>query len=138
MEMAELGAGRRLPLLSPLDAPSGNKRPERDPKGLGLINSDRDRDSQGFFPYASSSASPLPPRPSHKMQKTKKPDLFWVSAVSPLLVVIIGGAVAYAVHGENEGIPTVNLLLIPLSITSSSGLHPAYRSNTRFRFPGRR
>ncbi|CAA6660840.1 unnamed protein product [Spirodela intermedia] len=59
--------------------------------------------------------------------KTKKPKLFWVSAISPLLVVIIGGAIAYAVHGENEGIPTKGLN--PLSI-GTLNFEPRYLTTT--------
>ncbi|CAA7397198.1 unnamed protein product [Spirodela intermedia] len=69
---------------------------------------------------------------STRYLKTKKPKLFWVSAISPLLVVIIGGAIAYAVHGENEGIPTVGPLkkgLNPLSI-GTLNFEPRYLTTT--------
>ncbi|OAY84870.1 Sulfate transporter 3.1 [Ananas comosus] len=52
--------------------------------------------------------------------KTKVPKLFWVSAIAPLLVVVIGGIFAYLVHGEEHGIPIVGDLkkgLNPISIS---------------------
>ncbi|KAJ0971281.1 hypothetical protein J5N97_019240 [Dioscorea zingiberensis] len=51
--------------------------------------------------------------------KNKVPRLFWVSAISPLVVVIIGGLVAFLTHGEKHGIPIVGPLnkgLNPISI----------------------
>ncbi|ONK59412.1 uncharacterized protein A4U43_C08F6170 [Asparagus officinalis] len=47
------------------------------------------------------------------------PKLFWVSAITPLLLVIIGGIFAFLVHGQNHGIPIVGELkrgLNPISI----------------------
>lgn len=38
----------------------------------------------------------------------RKPKLFWVSAISPLVVVVIGGAFAYLVHGDKHGIQIVS------------------------------
>lgn len=53
------------------------------------------------------------------IQKTKVPKLFWVSAIAPLLVVVLGGIFAFLVHGDDHGIPTVGSLrkgLNPISI----------------------
>ncbi|XP_039117467.1 probable sulfate transporter 3.5 [Dioscorea cayenensis subsp. rotundata] len=51
--------------------------------------------------------------------KFKVPRLFWVSAISPLVVVIVGGLVAFFLHGATHGIPIVGPLkkgLNPISI----------------------
>ncbi|KFK26191.1 hypothetical protein AALP_AA8G214500 [Arabis alpina] len=42
--------------------------------------------------------------------KTKKPKLFWVSAMGPMVVVLVGCLVAYLVHGSEHGIKTVGPL----------------------------
>ncbi|XP_062090744.1 probable sulfate transporter 3.5 [Humulus lupulus] len=51
--------------------------------------------------------------------KQKKPKLFWVSAMSPMVVVIVGGVFAYLIHGAEHGIQTVGDLkkgINPISI----------------------
>lgn len=51
--------------------------------------------------------------------RQKKPKLFWVSAMAPMVVVIVGGVFAYLIHGPEHGIQTVGKLqkgLNPLSI----------------------
>ncbi|KAI4380040.1 hypothetical protein MLD38_006270 [Melastoma candidum] len=40
----------------------------------------------------------------------KKPKLFWVSAISPMVVVVVGGFFAYLVHGDKHGIQIVGNL----------------------------
>ncbi|XP_020587195.1 probable sulfate transporter 3.5 [Phalaenopsis equestris] len=40
--------------------------------------------------------------------KEKVPRLFWVNAISPLAVVVMGGVIAFAVDGNNQGIPIVS------------------------------
>ncbi|CAL9115665.1 unnamed protein product [Musa acuminata var. zebrina] len=55
-----------------------------------------------------------------KYVKAKVPRLFWVPAIAPLLVVVLGGVFAYLVHGEEHGIHIVGPLkkgLNPISIT---------------------
>ncbi|CAL9114072.1 unnamed protein product [Musa textilis] len=55
-----------------------------------------------------------------KFVKAKVPRLFWVPAIAPLLVVVLGGVFAYLVHGEEHGIHIVGPLkkgLNPISIT---------------------
>ncbi|XP_059634979.1 probable sulfate transporter 3.5 [Cornus florida] len=42
-----------------------------------------------------------------KFVKQKKPKLFWVSAISPMLVVIVGCLFAYFAHAEKHGIQIV-------------------------------
>ncbi|KAI0513398.1 hypothetical protein KFK09_009418 [Dendrobium nobile] len=52
--------------------------------------------------------------------KEKVPRLFWVNAISPLLVVVMGGVIAFAVDGKDHGIPIVGDLkkgLNPISIS---------------------
>ncbi|KAL6974372.1 putative sulfate transporter 3.5, partial [Sarracenia purpurea var. burkii] len=44
------------------------------------------------------------------LQKQKKPKLFWVSAIAPMLVVITGCLFAYFAHAEEHGIKTVGNL----------------------------
>ncbi|PON73331.1 Sulfate transporter [Parasponia andersonii] len=51
--------------------------------------------------------------------KQKKPKLFWVSAMAPMVVVIVGCVFAYLIHGTEHGIQTVGELkkgINPLSI----------------------
>ncbi|KAJ8749804.1 hypothetical protein K2173_013207 [Erythroxylum novogranatense] len=51
--------------------------------------------------------------------RKRKPKLFWVSAMAPMLVVLVGGLFAYFAHGEKHGIAIVGHLhrgLNPLSI----------------------
>jgi hypothetical protein len=36
------------------------------------------------------------------------PNLFWVSAIAPFMVVIIGGVFAFLVKGDEHGIPIVS------------------------------
>jgi len=43
-----------------------------------------------------------------KFQRKKKPNLFWVSAIAPFMVVIIGGIFAFLVKGNEHGIPIVS------------------------------
>ncbi|KAL9242377.1 hypothetical protein vseg_016384 [Gypsophila vaccaria] len=45
-----------------------------------------------------------------KYLKTKKPKLFWISAMAPLVTVIIGGLFAYFAHAEKYGIELVGPL----------------------------
>ncbi|KAL9224034.1 hypothetical protein vseg_000109 [Gypsophila vaccaria] len=45
-----------------------------------------------------------------KYLKTKKPKLFWISAMAPLVTVIIGGLFAYFAHSEKYGIYVVGPL----------------------------
>ncbi|XP_021741554.1 probable sulfate transporter 3.5 [Chenopodium quinoa] len=42
--------------------------------------------------------------------KTKRPKLFWISAMAPLVVVIIGGLFAYLAHAEKFGVKIVGHL----------------------------
>ncbi|MQM12289.1 hypothetical protein Taro_045207, partial [Colocasia esculenta] len=42
--------------------------------------------------------------------KAKKPKLFWVSAMSPFVVVVLGGLFAFLTHGDKHGIPTVKFI----------------------------
>jgi hypothetical protein len=53
----------------------------------------------------------FPPRPradsSNFFQRKKKPNLFWVSAIAPFLIVVIGGVFAFLVKGDEHGIPIV-------------------------------
>ncbi|XP_062010683.1 probable sulfate transporter 3.5 [Rosa rugosa] len=54
-----------------------------------------------------------------KFIKDKKPKLFWISAMSPLVVVLVGCVFAYFGDAENHGIPIVGHLnrgINPLSI----------------------
>lgn len=46
------------------------------------------------------------------MQKQKYPKLFWVSAMGPMVVVIVGCVVAYLVKGTAHGIQTVSAIPI--------------------------
>ncbi|XP_004512962.1 probable sulfate transporter 3.5 [Cicer arietinum] len=51
--------------------------------------------------------------------RTKKPKLFWVSAIAPMTTVIVGGLFTYLVKGQNHGIQIVGHLdkgLNPISI----------------------
>ncbi|KAI3407680.1 STAS domain-containing protein [Psidium guajava] len=51
--------------------------------------------------------------------KKRNPKLFWVSAIAPMLTVIVGGLFAYLAHAENHGIQVVGHLnrgINPLSI----------------------
>ncbi|XP_048326472.2 probable sulfate transporter 3.5 [Ziziphus jujuba] len=41
---------------------------------------------------------------------SRKPKLFFISAVSPILVVIVGGVFAYLIHGQDHGIEIVGEL----------------------------
>ncbi|KAL5222711.1 hypothetical protein ABZP36_027424 [Zizania latifolia] len=57
---------------------------------------------------------------SSKHLRKRKPKLFWVSAIAPFMVVVIGGVFAFLVKGDEHGIPIVGSLkkgLNPLSIT---------------------
>ncbi|KAL5975157.1 hypothetical protein ACLOJK_031836 [Asimina triloba] len=47
---------------------------------------------------------------SARFLSKKKPKLFWVSAISPLFVVVLGCLVAYFAHADKHGIPTVKYL----------------------------
>ncbi|KAK8930960.1 putative sulfate transporter 3.5 [Platanthera zijinensis] len=44
-----------------------------------------------------------------KKLKDKYPKLFWVNAISPLFVVILGGLIAFLADGANHGIPILAL-----------------------------
>ncbi|XP_010051595.2 probable sulfate transporter 3.5 [Eucalyptus grandis] len=51
--------------------------------------------------------------------KKRNPKLFWVSAIAPMVTVVVGGLFAYLARGENHGIPIVGHLnrgINPLSI----------------------
>ncbi|KAF8036440.1 hypothetical protein BT93_C2223 [Corymbia citriodora subsp. variegata] len=51
--------------------------------------------------------------------KKRNPKLFWVSAIAPMVTVVVGGLFAYLAHGENHGIQIVGHLkrgINPLSI----------------------
>jgi len=57
---------------------------------------------------------------SSKHLRKKKPNLFWVSAIAPFMVVVIGGIFAFLVKGNEHGIPIVGDLkkgINPLSIS---------------------
>ncbi|XP_062219854.1 probable sulfate transporter 3.5 [Phragmites australis] len=57
---------------------------------------------------------------SSKHLRKKKPNLFWVSAIAPFMVVVIGGIFAFLVKGDEHGIPIVGDLkkgINPLSIS---------------------
>ncbi|KAL6615945.1 hypothetical protein ACP70R_038215 [Stipagrostis hirtigluma subsp. patula] len=57
---------------------------------------------------------------SSKQLRKKKPNLFWVSAIAPFLVVVMGGVFAFLVKGNEHGIPIVGDLkkgINPLSIS---------------------
>lgn len=43
-----------------------------------------------------------------KLQKEKRPKLFWVSAIAPMVCVIIGCVFAYFAHAEKHGIQIVS------------------------------
>ncbi|KAH0937218.1 hypothetical protein HID58_004679, partial [Brassica napus] len=47
---------------------------------------------------------------SHRDEKKIKPKLFWVSAMGPMVVVLVGCLVAYLVKGTEHGIKTVGPL----------------------------
>ncbi|CAL9048523.1 unnamed protein product [Musa banksii] len=52
--------------------------------------------------------------------RAKVPRLFWLPAIAPLLVVVLGGLFAYLIHAEDHGIlivGTVNKGLNPISIS---------------------
>lgn len=42
--------------------------------------------------------------------RNKRPKLFWVSAIAPMTVVIVGSIFVYLVHGQKHGIPIVGHL----------------------------
>lgn len=44
------------------------------------------------------------------LQKQKKPKLFWVSAIAPMVVVVVGCLFAYLIRGKDYGIQTVSAL----------------------------
>ncbi|CAO2178467.1 unnamed protein product [Urochloa humidicola] len=57
---------------------------------------------------------------SSKHLRKKKPHLFWVSAIAPFMVVLIGGIFAFLVKGNEHGIPIVGDLkkgINPLSVS---------------------
>lgn len=45
-------------------------------------------------------------------QRSSKPKLFWVSAITPLILVILGGVFAFLVDGESHGIPIVKYSIL--------------------------
>ncbi|XP_020698164.1 probable sulfate transporter 3.5 isoform X2 [Dendrobium catenatum] len=59
--------------------------------------------------------------------KEKIPRLFWVNAISPLLVIIMGGVLAFVVKGKDHGIPIVGEL--------KKGLNPISLSQLQFKSP---
>ncbi|KAG0459536.1 hypothetical protein HPP92_022664 [Vanilla planifolia] len=59
--------------------------------------------------------------------KDRFPRLFWVNAITPLLVVMVGGVLAFLLHGENHGIPIVGHL--------KKGLNPVSISQLQFKSP---
>ncbi|KAG0492145.1 hypothetical protein HPP92_005543 [Vanilla planifolia] len=59
--------------------------------------------------------------------KEKVPRLFWVNAITPLLVVVIGGVIAFLAKGEEHGIPVVGDL--------KKGLNPISISELQFNSP---
>ncbi|CDJ26292.1 hypothetical protein CFC21_042175 [Triticum aestivum] len=61
---------------------------------------------------------------SSKHLKKKMPHLFWVSAIAPFMVVIIGGVFDFLVHGDEHGIPIVGDL--------KKGINPISISQLRF------
>lgn len=46
------------------------------------------------------------------MQSKKRAKLFWMSAVAPLMSVIIGSLLVYFTHAEKHGIQVVSLFSI--------------------------
>ncbi|KAL6845047.1 hypothetical protein ACP4OV_024542 [Aristida adscensionis] len=57
---------------------------------------------------------------SSKQLRKKKPNLFWVSAIAPFMVVVMGGVFAFLVKGNEHGIPIVGDLkkgINPVSIS---------------------
>ncbi|KAE8793931.1 putative sulfate transporter 3.5 [Hordeum vulgare] len=57
---------------------------------------------------------------SSKHLRKKMPNLFWVSAIAPFMVVVIGGVFDFLVHGDEHGIPIVGDLkkgINPISIS---------------------
>uniref|UniRef100_A0ACD5VQC0 Uncharacterized protein n=1 Tax=Avena sativa TaxID=4498 RepID=A0ACD5VQC0_AVESA len=57
---------------------------------------------------------------SSKHLRKKMPHLFWVSAIAPFMVVVIGGVFAFLVKGDEHGIPIVGGLnkgINPISIS---------------------
>ncbi|KAJ1285153.1 hypothetical protein BS78_03G258000 [Paspalum vaginatum] len=57
---------------------------------------------------------------STKILRKKRPNLFWVSAIAPFIIVVIGGVFAFLVKGNEHGIPIVGDLkkgINPLSIS---------------------
>lgn len=48
-----------------------------------------------------------------KLQRKKLPKLFWVSAIAPFMVVVIGGVFAFLVKGDEHGIPIVSQSSMP-------------------------
>ncbi|CAM0882439.1 unnamed protein product [Alopecurus aequalis] len=57
---------------------------------------------------------------SSKHLRKKMPHLFWVSAIAPFMVVVIGGVFAFLVKGDEHGIPIVGDLkkgINPISIS---------------------
>ena len=42
------------------------------------------------------------------LQKQRRPKLFWVSAIAPIVTVIVGGLFAYFGHADKHGIPIVS------------------------------
>lgn len=54
--------------------------------------------------------------------RTSKPKLFWVSAIAPLILVILGGVFAFLVDGESHGIPIVGHLKRGLNPVSAGDL----------------
>ncbi|XP_042472033.1 sulfate transporter 3.1-like [Zingiber officinale] len=57
----------------------------------------------------------------------KKPNLFWVAALSPLVSVILGSLVVYLLHLENHGVQVIGFL--------KKGINPPSLSNLVFTQP---
>lgn len=45
------------------------------------------------------------------MQSTKRPKLFWISAMAPLTSVILGSILVYFTHAEKHGVQVVTISL---------------------------
>lgn len=59
-----------------------------------------------------------------KFVKQKKPKLFWVSAIAPMIVVIVGCCFSYLAHAEKHGIAIVGHL--------NKGINPSSLKNLDF------
>ncbi|KAG6520312.1 hypothetical protein ZIOFF_017360 [Zingiber officinale] len=64
---------------------------------------------------------------SQTHESKKKPNLFWVAALSPLVSVILGSLVVYLLHLENHGVQVIGFL--------KKGINPPSLSNLVFTQP---